>query len=238
MEPTEKILAAFQRLNPNYIVHPSTLNEILVVGTSSALRKRPPFPGMPAPRHPSSWKECSLNTAAKQLGDIKKVAQKLQSAIEQMHSTTVYAFAKDGFYMRRLEEQLSELLGSGNKQGAIHPATANIENWKKQKPEWISSKTGAPREEIPFHIAMLLAEEYFCATGKKPSVSNKTVAINPYETGNVSYGSFLDFVTAVFDALNIKASPDAMARSARDLWGKRQKAREDAQRRLKEKSPV
>ena len=227
--PKQKIEEAFYKLNPQYEIRDRTMNEILFIGTSqhaeTLLHKNPPFPGMLASRHPAAWKECSLNTAAKQLQNLKRSAKKLKADIEKMNQPTISALVKSGFHTLDLEQQLSLFLGECDGPGTADAAIKYIENWKIREPNLASFKSGAPKDKIALHITMILAEEYFRATGNSPSVSNKEHLINKHQTGNKSYGEFLDFVAAIFCAIGIKASPEAMARSAIDLWRKREKSR-------------
>lgn len=209
-------------------VHQVTMNEIIFLGLSlqadEVLNKSPAFPGMPALTYPNSWKECSLNTAAKQIKKLKTAIkksnqEKLQIAFEAMYSTTIHALLASGFQQHDIHKLDASILDK---------ATDAIEEWKKEYPELISKRSGQPEKKVALHISKILAEEYYNATGKKPTVI--TDAIN---AGHYASGDFLDLHEKVFKILGIKASPESMARDTRKLWNDRQDALDAIEKKLK-----
>jgi len=227
--PSEKIKAAFHKLNPAYDIDTSALNEILFMSISPSnrntpseaerylhMRRRGGIPAMPWPKHRNSWQECSLNTAEKELTNIQRATKKLQKAFNAMHETTIYALVHVGVRVEIFEEFLNATTGETDK------AKEFIGRLKKDYPEWVSKKSGQPKKETSFRIAEILADEYHRATqGKKPTVSFREVRIHSDLDGGESYGNFLELVKSVFDTLDITASPDARSRKAMGLWERR-----------------
>ena len=225
----KNIQAEFHKLNANYTIYPSTMNEIIFIGTSSKanreFHRNSPVPNMPSPKQHdkngnplqehNSWHECSLNTSVKEIDKIKKAAEKLLNAIDKMHSTTIYALANNGFYSAELEKMLENALKVTEK------ANENLNDWKIQYPEWIDNKSGQPKKEVAFHIAKILADEYHRATGNAPSLTS----VDSGKTQEVC-GHFFNLVKSVFNILGIKASPQSMSREARD-WSPHRKASQD-----------
>lgn len=216
----EKIQAAFKVLNPEYIVHKSTVCEILFIKERD-FHRSPSCPTMPRPTHPASWEECSLNTAEKQVSKIKSAAKNLKKALDDMKQPTIYAFAHNGLYFAELEKMLISTMQ------AAENANKSIDKWKPQYPEWVSKRTGQPRKEVAFHIAMILAEEYHRATGKNP-----TIITDSYGFGHPASGNFINLIKNIFEIVSIKASPEAMARDAIKLWNKRKKLQDKAFKEL------
>ena len=218
--PAEKIQTAFKKLNPEYNVHGSMMSEIITYAYSPKeyaerlLHRERPFPGMPVLKYPAARASCSLNTAEKQMRKLSAATKKLQAAFEAMNSPTIYALVQSGFDYSAAEKLIIMM------RDAVDKAPKTIAGMKKAHPEFTSSRTGRPKSSIPFHIAKILAGEYFRATGKPP-----TVATNAHERGHPAYGPFLDLVRTVFKALKIKASPESMARDAEALWRDREEIR-------------
>ena len=209
----ESIQAAFKKLNKKYVVHGSTMAELLTIGgpnteyAESILNTHRPFQGMPVLKHRASWTGCSLNTAAGQIEKLKRATERLQAAFEVMHQTTIYALVESRFDYNTTEKLITTMLDTTDK------ATKFINDWKKKSPELASAKTGRRKSKIAFHIAMILADEYHRATGKPPAV-----ATDANKRGYPAYGDFLTLIKTVFKALDIKESPESMARDAKDLW--------------------
>jgi hypothetical protein len=67
--------------------------------------------------------------------------------------------------------------------------------------------TGRPRKAAAGRIARMLAAYYWMLTGEQPTVRTDA------ETGR-AYGPFPQLVAGAFNALAVKASPEAQARSA------------------------
>lgn len=206
--PSEKIEAAFHKLNPEYALHPSTLNYIIFMSTSeraeSFLHDDPRLQGLilSMPKYPTSLKECSVNAATKEIDDIQEAIAVLRETAYAIHGTTYKHMLDVGFEIGKFERFLHAIKIIANK------TKENLQEYGKQNPTSASFRSGAPQKKIPLHIAKVLSEEYFKATGKRPTRST-----NPYAGGR-TYGDFFELVKTVFIALEIKAGAANMARMA------------------------
>jgi len=238
-QPIQAIQDAFKKLNPEYVVHQSTMNEILYIGNKEDigdkdLASRSEQVLMPTLKHPSSWTECSLNAALKQIKTLRSATEKNRDdTFKVLHSTTIAALVLSGVDARDIERMAALDLRLMDK------AAITIKIWKQQYPELISKRSGQPQKKRFFHITMILAEEYYRATGKYPVVA--TDAHDPGKLGHRAYGDFLALVKAVFFVLagEKKASPEAMARAVEDLWKRRAKQQKlKIKRRSKKKKSL
>jgi len=234
--PKEKIEKAFcnlKELKPDYHLRSRTLSELFLVGgqsywkdsetpinPESYLHRSPSSPGMPVSKHPNSWQDCNLNKSTKEIERINKAAKELQEAIVAIHQPTIYALKEANFHTKEIETLLIDAIT------ATEEAKSFVNDWKEKEPELIDKIFRISTTDIPFHIAMILAEEYHSATGKPPTVS--------YHGGRKeSYGEFLNLVEAVFKALGIsEKSADGTARNAEDLWKKRRKIQDKAEQKI------
>ena len=235
-DPRDLIQAAIQRLKPKYVIHPSIMNELLYMGDTARgenmlskaeqqLHRAAHFPGMPIPRYRFHWQDCSLSIVANELVKFRQSGKKLpQEVFKTMHRPTLGALALAGFDFDKMPEVLSDA-----DIAVIAKAQATIEQLKQYHPELVSKKTGQHPKEVPFHIAKILADEYHHATNKKPTISFREKRLNSDLHGGESYGDFLNFVTAVFAALQIQASPEAMARKAIRFFNNREYRQTHAQ---------
>jgi len=69
---------------------------------------------------------------------------------------------------------------------------------------------GAPRKASADAVGLALAQEYERLTGRPP-----TLSVN----GGKANGRFFELIASVFDALGLKASPEAAARRAIKVYG-------------------
>lgn len=206
------IVNEFRKLNPDHIVPERTINEIIYLATSPraerTLHNGPSFPGMPRPQFPNSWKRCNYKTSRNEIENVRKAAKQVEKAYISMHCDTVSAFVLANKNPQEIEVITKKILDATNAADKI------VTKLKEMNPEWESWKSGRPLKAVPLRITKILANEFNLAKGKKPTISNRQVIINANQTGNKAYGQFLDLITNVFLILNIKASPEAMARKA------------------------
>ena len=132
----------------------------------------------------------------KELDVLAKKCEGLTECLESLHGPAIDALAEAGFSDRHLLLKLAS-------QAYISTQRADVSN----VPE--SQGKGRPEARLSSGIARILAFNYQELTGNKP-----TINVDPYSHGHKAYGPFLDFVKDVFNALGVRASPEASAREA------------------------
>lgn len=214
--PSELIQDAFKALNPEYKVHDSTIAEILIIGCSprakDILGATQPFRGMPVLKYPAWRKCCSLNTAERQIKTLLR-SKNLKENYEAMSQTAIYALVENGADFKTAESFANTVIN------AINGALTFIKKTGRANPQWKSSRSGQPQKDTQFHVVKVLADEYYKATGKEPTITVKT-----YEDHSAK-GAFITLIETVFKILNIKkTSTEAMAKKVITLRKKRKKA--------------
>lgn len=168
-KPREKIEAAFYKLNPTHVIHPSKLGLIIVIGgilrgalpaddrAASGAEKNLRIIGSAMPRSPG----CSLNTASKEIANLQAVAKKLKKALSTMHAPTIFSMLHAGVHIEKFEETLNVIIGDIDKTKEALEQLKKKEasgQLKKDYPEWASKKLGRPKKEGALHIAEILAD--------------------------------------------------------------------------------
>ncbi len=216
----EKILTTFHKLNPEYEVDAGKLDLIFVIGDTLSGS----WPEMPKSIQRTALSMCNFNTAEKEIGNVKAAIQKLQTTLSAIHSTTLLSLVHADIHIEELEKLLIATIDKANN------AKETIQRLKidpkviKDHPKFFAKKSGRPQNRGALYIAEILADEYYRATGKMPTFSNRLIQINLYKKGYKKHGEFLNLVKSVFDILEITASPEAMSRQANNLWRKRKAA--------------
>ena len=231
MAADKEIRALFAKLNPNFKLHISTINEILYYGcfprAEFRLQKRLTIPISVPPGITLSYKNCSLTKAREQLDRFERDVLNQKASTFPLHTTTASALHFANFNQSFLSGDpvtISESFAEARKL---------IRKWDIAYPQMRSARSGQPEKKAPLRIAKVLAEEFFRATGSSPRLST-----DPYNDQAPS-GKFYELVAGAFKILGIKASPRVMAEKAATLWIKnhelRMKAHEAITARAAEK---
>jgi len=78
----------------------------------------------------------------------------------------------------------------------------------KAKPE--KKRAGRPEERLAAEVSRAVLRAYEILTGKRAGITTSAL-----EEGYPRSGEFLDFLTEIFKALEIQASPDSQAKKVR-----------------------
>ncbi len=142
-------------------------------------------------------RETTSDAAQKEIDTFIKRASALREHIAAMHRNSLSRFENldDG------QRQPGKIEGDLAKLIRVARASTSKDDIRSSSPR------GRPEMRGPKQIAKSAAKAFAALTGNRP-----TVGTNP--TNNKAYGPFLDFLTDVFDALQIDASAEYLAREA------------------------
>lgn len=137
------------------------------------------------------------SSTIKELDALAKKSEALAECLVSLHGPAINALAEAGFSERHLLLKLASKLH-------LSARGADVSN--------VPENQGKGRREarLPLAIASILAFHYRELTGKEPTIITHASSA---EEGK-AYGPFLDLVKAVFSALGIEASAEAMARKS------------------------
>lgn len=198
-----------------YTIYPAVKNEILVIGCDPRAEGylNPLPPGIRVFKYPTWSKDISFSVAAKQIKSLQK-SRDLKKSYEKLGSLAITALALNGANFQTAEKFSDTALN------AVENALALIDRIVKADPKLKSRRSGQPPKRVALRLAEVLAEEYFLATGRAPAIS-----VNPHTDGNLAFGPYFNLVKITFEALNIKASPEAMGKKAVDHWNAKESGR-------------
>ena len=181
---------------------------------------------------PARYRPTTARTAIKELRSVAAQAHKLQGRlghqqqaartarhlltnIEKLHSTAILSLANAGFLAREELIQYARAVADGSYnsderlenlvqvQSAALRAVTSLETSLGTE----RSTRSAPNNDLATAVAGIAYTAYSQLTGKAP-----TVAVDAIQPGHAASGPFLNFLQAVLLALNIKGSPEALAR--------------------------
>ena len=153
------------------------------------------------------FKKIGKASCQKEMDTIGRLAEKLAVTLSTLHEPTIRALANVGFAKfgpdypfkpcndRLMLQELCENLANAAKKADVSKVPAKY-------------GAGRPQETVANMTAKLLAQHFHELTGGPPTI------ITPTKPGK-AYGPFLTFVQAVFEILDISASPEAAARLAK-----------------------
>lgn len=164
-----------------------------------------------------SFRELSSDPRAFPIGDIGRVLMLMRPVVvPKKHGSTKKSLKKLAGAAAGMAEALAE----------ISPVAAHAMNYKLSQIAMFRFKLqalresaanaanmavtrGAPEKKQPRAIAEVVAVHYWAITGKKPTVPKKE---------GVAYGPFLELMTAIFEILEINASPQSQAEAVSRTW--------------------
>jgi len=195
-----KVLAALERLPRAHTWGGSAAVEVRARG----LIKWAPRPQSTADQQFLLRREVvGAKATRRELDAVKQAADKLRTAIEEMHAPARQALGFDdgpgGAGSYALEAALAAL-AERITQCELPELPANAGRGRK-------------RAEREASLTSEIAKVYWRHTGQVPTIRTD------YETGKV-YGPFFEFVGDIFAALGVTASPESQARAAVAEWRK------------------
>lgn len=143
-------------------------------------------------------------TCEAELNSLIRVADDLVNIVSGLHQPTILALADAGLlraHLHQIAVQIKEAV-----------ARADVSKVDPQLPK------GRHRDEFARMIAGYLANQFHFLTGETPTIRVHTP---PHPSAGKAYGPFLELITDVFSAMNIKASPETFAREAVDSFANR-----------------
>ena len=214
----ETAIMGLPERRPSYKVHASVRAEILFTGGNSRAEDYlHPMPrGIHVFKFPAWRKNISFSVAQKQIKNLMK-SRNLKKSYEKVNDLTITALALNGTDFRTAESF------SETAPDAVKKALALIKQIVEANPELKSRRSGQPPKRVAYRIAQVLAEEYFLATGRVPSI-----LFDAYE--EVVSGPYFDLLKTTYDALNIDANAEFMGKKAATHWKTRENGRGDGSR--------
>lgn len=147
------------------------------------------------------FSEISEKAARAELDLLATKAGDLSRLLRGLHCPSIAALAALGFVNER--HGMVDVLASLEAAARLADVSGVPKNAGK----------GRPRKLLPRGIALVLAADYHSLTGGPPTVITQSNV-----QGNPAGGSFLAFVSAIFNALGIQESPETWARNAAKMW--------------------
>ncbi|MDG2406893.1 MAG: hypothetical protein P8M25_18745 [Paracoccaceae bacterium] len=138
-------------------------------------------------------RDASAKQTAKQLEKFRALCKKLVDHADQMQTTAVYRLSSEGVDFPDLRAKLDTA------SEYVDHALSSVDA------AGVQESCGQPRKQAAQRVTECAAECYTALTGKAP-----TFTVSPSDSA-VS-GRWIDFLTAVFEVVEIKGSPESHAR--------------------------
>lgn len=146
--------------------------------------------------------KAGANTARSELKKLADYAEKIAKTMNRLHAEATSAIEEVLGPDRSLSKFADEL-------NAVHRVfyQADVNS------DAITAKAKKPSNEFAYELTEAAAGEFTALTGlKSVSYSRQVPVDGPEALKAQSYGPFLDFLTALYDAVGVKANPDYQAR--------------------------